>query len=221
MGRCVLTFKYEYLDYFAELKNNAELERIELMNFFDENIKNKFNDHKQIGISSKEQKIFHICYDCNIDLWNDIFIRVCSIAEKCDVNLDWEEIKYFLKFTFIWMPPGGGILPHVAHHLASMSAFNIPLRGENFISFYDETEDFKPGKKLKTYEYKNPTFLNVNKFHGVVNNSGSDRLVLKTHLTIVPWDKLKLSYMSLEKIKMFNFEVPWKRLREIPLKHIE
>lgn len=211
-------FRYRYHDWFAELDSDCLELRSELNDFFEVKIRTVFRDHPIIGIDSKKQRIYHICYDCNIELWEEIFDRVVKIAKKCHVNLDWQEIKYFLKFTFIFMESGGNIAPHIAQRLPSLSAFNIPLRGRNIISFYSRTSNNTAGRNLETYEYKNPNFLNVNKFHGVSNECEEERLILKSHLTIVPWNKLLESYRSREPVKIFDFEVSWKRKYPVGVK---
>ena len=111
------------------------------------------------------------------------------------------------------MPPGGNLIPHTARAFRALSAFNMPLRGKTEINFYEHLEGHNPGNKIETHEYFNPNFLNVNRFHGIYNNTDDERMILKTHLMIVPWDKLVESYVGDKTVNMFNFTVPW---QEIP-----
>lgn len=202
--------KYRYYDWFAEINHDAPEDREELSKFFDSDVKDALGDHAIVGVDSTKQKIYHVCYDCNIKLWNKIFARVKNIAEKCEVNMDWNEIKPFLKFTFIWMPPGGDLVPHTAHHLQACSAFNIPLRGKTVIDLYDEDQNGEPGEWLESHRYHNPTFLNVNKYHGVQNNTENERMILKTHMMPVPFEYLVRSYEEDQLVSIFPFRVPWK-----------
>lgn len=203
-------FKYQHHNWFAELQEPATEERAEIDEFFENEIKPKFGQAAHIGEKNDNQVIYHVSYDDNIPIWNEIYKRVINVGDKCGVKLDWEEIKHCMKFTFIWMPPGGKLIPHTALNLRALSAFNMPLRGKTEISFYNRTEDNQPGEKRTTHRYYNPNFLNVNQFHGVENNTDHERLILKTHLLIVPWDKLVESYVGDKQVQMFDFEVPWK-----------
>ena len=151
-----------------------------------------------------------MCYDCNIPLWNELYARVTNIAIKSDVKLNWDEIKHVIRFTFIWFPPGGLLPPHTAVNFRALSAFNIPLRGKTVIDFYD-TQDNKPSDKIESHEYFNPSFLNVNRFHGVVNATENERMILKTHLMTVPWEKAIESVESDGTVNMWDFTVPWQK----------
>jgi len=86
------------------------------------------------------------------------------------------------------------------------------------ISFYqhiiNDDGKHKVGEKLETHQYFNPNFLNVNRYHGVVNDTDSERMILKSHLLIVPWQKLVQSYEGDEVTNMWDFTVPWQQ-REI------
>lgn len=209
--------RYIYKDRFAETKgyDGFSADQDELNNFFDQKIKDKFGDHSTVGVDSTKQKIYNVCYDCNIPLWNEIYKRVTNIALKSGVKLNWDEIKHCMRFTFIWMPPGGDLTPHTAHHFRALSAFNTPLRGKTEISFYEhlEQEDgtHKIGKRLETHEYFNPNFLNVNRYHGIVNDTENERMILKSHLLIVPWWKLVEAYQGEEVVNMFEDTVPWQQ----------
>ena len=209
-------FRYIFEDRFAECANDAKADREELNKFFDTSVKGKIGDHSSVGADSSKQHIYNVCYDCNIPLWNEIYQRMVNIADRCNVKLNWDEIKHCLRFTFIWMPPRGNLVPHTANKFRALSAFNIPLRGKTEISFYEHLPEHKVGKKIETHEYFHPCFLNVNRFHGIVNNTDQERMILKTHLMIVPWEKLIESYTGNDKVNMFNFVVPWQTVNIKP-----
>jgi|TARA_B100000085_G_scaffold126695_3_gene115354 hypothetical protein len=204
-----MKFEYEYEDRFAELKHDDKQMRKILDRIFKYKIQPHFEDHSTIGIGHDEQKIYHVCYDCNIELWSKIFEVVKRLGERCNVNLDWDAIRHVTKFTFIWMPPHGTLKPHTAHALRTFSAFNIPLRGITKLDMYDEDLNL-----LERREYTKPCFLNTYQPHGVNNDCNEERLILKTHLQIVPMQMLKDSYMSDKVVSPFNFEMPWRQLRK-------
>lgn len=208
-------FRFIFEDRFAETKgyDGFQADKDELNNFFETSVKGKLGDHDVVGVDSSKQLIYNVCYDCNIPLWNEIYQRVTNIALNSGVKLNWDEIKHCMRFTFIWMPPGGDLIPHTANKFRALSAFNTPLRGKTEISFYEHTDN-KPGEKLKTHEYFNPNFLNVNRFHGVVNDTDQERMILKTHLLIVPWNKLVKAYEGDDVVNIFEETVPWQQ-REV------
>ena len=205
-------FRYKFEDRYAETQGYDffESDKEELDHFFKTKIKPKIGDHAVIGTDSTKQTIYNLCYDCNIPLWNELYARVTNIARNCDVKLNWDEIKHVIRFTFIWFPPGGLLPPHTAVNFRALSAFNIPLRGKTVIDFYD-TQDNKPSDKIESHEYFNPSFLNVNRFHGVVNATNNERMILKTHLMTVPWEKAIESVESDETVNMWDFTVPWQK----------
>ena len=209
--------RYRYENYFAETMGyeGFTADKEELNNFFETKVKDNLGDHSTVGIDRSKQHIYNVCYDCNIPLWNELYKRVTNIALNSGVKLNWDEIKHCMRFTFIWMPPGGDLTPHTAHHFRALSAFNIPLRGKTEISFYEhlkqEDGTHKVGKQLATHEYFNPNFLNVNQYHGVANDTDQERMILKSHLLIVPWKKLVQSYEGDDFINMFEDTVPWQQ----------
>ena len=219
--------RYIYDDRFAETMGyeDFEADKEELDHFFETKVKGKLGDHNTVGIDSTKQHIYNVCYDCNIPLWNEIYNRVTNIALNSGVKLNWDEIKHCMRFIFIWMPPGGDLTPHTAHHFRALSAFNTPLRGKTEISFYEHVEQedgtHKVGKKLETHEYFNPNFLNVNRYHGVANDTENERMILKSHLLIVPWWKLVEAYQGDDVVNMFEDVVPWqtRQMREQSKKH--
>ena len=101
-----------------------------------------------------DQILYHISYDDNMVLLDEIFQVVKRIGENCGVKIIWEEVKHVMKFTFMYTQPLGVLHPHTAHNLIALSAFNIPLIGKTEIILYDR----KKGKNLMfpgsdTYEY--------------------------------------------------------------------
>jgi len=208
-------FRYIYEDRFAETKGyeGFAADKEEINHLFETKIKGKIADHSNVGVDSKNQHIYNLCYDCNMPVWEELYQRVVNVATKSSVKLNWDEIRHCIRFTFIWMPPGGNLIPHTARAFRALSAFNMPLRGKTEINFYEHLEGHNPGNKIETHEYFNPNFLNVNRFHGIYNNTDDERMILKTHLMIVPWDKLVESYVGDKTVNMFNFTVPW---QEIP-----
>lgn len=209
-------FRYIYEDRFAETKgyDGFKADQEEINHFFETKVKGKIGDHSSVGVDSSKQHIYNVCYDCNIPLWNELYERVVNVGNRSGVKLNWDEIKHCMRFTFIWMPPGGDLIPHTANRFRALSAFNMPLRGKTEISFYEHTSDNKVGKNLETHEYFNPNFLNVNRFHGIVNDTDNERMILKSHLMIVPWQKLVHAYEGSEVVNMWDFTVPWQQ-REI------
>lgn len=189
-----MQLRYQCEDRFAETMGYADFEedKQELYTFFNEVILPKFNSHDLVGFPDGDQIVYHICYDCNIELWHEIWKRVSNIGRKCDIKIDWEEIKHLMKFTFMYTKPGGTLHPHTAHNLRALSAFNIPLVGKTEIILYDRKGGKNlmfPGSDIYEYarhEYIYPCFLNVNKLHGVENKSDEPRIILKTHMLITP-----------------------------------
>ena len=211
-------FRFKFEDRYAETQGYDEFaaDKDELNNFYETKVKGQMADHTTVGIDSTKQHIVNVCYDCNIPLWMEIFERVTNIGNKSGVKLNWDEIKHCLRFTFIWMPPGGDLEPHTAAYFRALSAFNIPLRGKTEISFYDhipneDGTDSIGDKVGPTHEYFNPSFLNVNRFHGVVNDTPNERMILKTHLLIVPWQKAIQSVEGDDTVNMWDFTVPWQQ----------
>ena len=213
-------FRFKFEDRYAETQGYDEFaaDKDELNNFYETRVKGQMADHTTVGIDSSKQHIVNVCYDCNIPLWMEIFERVTNIGNKSGVKLNWDEIKHCMRFTFIWMPPGGDLAPHTAAYFRALSAFNIPLRGKTEISFYDHVPNEDGGDDVgdkvgPTHEYFNPSFLNVNRFHGVVNDTPNERMILKTHLLIVPWQKAIQSVEGDDTVNMWDFTVPWQQAK--------
>jgi hypothetical protein len=187
-----MKLKYQCEDRFAETMgyDGFEADKEELYHFFETKVKPKFDNHDIVGMDHGEQTLYHVCYDCNMELWQEIWERVANIGEKCEVKIDWEEIKHLMKFTFMYTRPWGTLPPHTAHNLRALSAFNIPLVGRTEVILYDRKSGKNlmfPGSDIYEYarhEYTNPCFLNVNKLHGVENKSDEPRIILKSHMLI-------------------------------------
>jgi hypothetical protein len=209
-----MKLRYKNEDRFAETMGyeGFESDKEELKAIYNR-IKPIWNDHNKIGMDD-DQIIYHISYDDNMVLWDEIFQVVKRIGENCGVKIIWEEVKHVMKFTFMYTQPRGVLHPHTAHNLRALSAFNIPLIGRTEVILYDR----KKGKNLMfpgsdTYEYArheyfNPCFLNVNKLHGVVNNQDTERVILKCHMLITPIETMIEATEGEETIKQLPY-APW------------
>lgn len=202
-----MKFKYEHTDRFAVLKHDDPVKRKLLDRIFKYKVQPYFESHGDVTVDD-DQKIYHVCYDCNIELWSMIFEVAKRIGENCNVNLDWDALKHVTKLTYIWMPPGGKLRPHTAHALRTFSAFNIPLRGDTKLDMYDDDLNL-----IERAPYDRPCFLNTYQPHGVLNDSDKERLILKVHMQIVDMGMLKNSYCSEKTLSPFLFDMPW-RTRE-------
>jgi hypothetical protein len=202
--------RFIFENRFAELGKDDYEGRKELLEFFETTVRPQFDSGdvldgcNNIKREIDQQNIYHLCYDCNIDLWRQVYYRVRKIADNCELYINWEQIKHVLRFTFLRQPPGGFFLPHHEYHLLSLSAFNIPLKGKTEVAFYKNKEE-----EIGRHEYINPCILNTNKFHAVFNDTDQDRLILKTHLTVVPWDKVVNCYEKEKQFNLFDESVPW------------
>ena len=206
-------FKFKFENRYAETKgyNAFQEDKEELNHFFETKVKEQIGDHSTMGTDVTKQTMYNLCFDCNIPLWYELFERVVNIAENCGVKLNWDEIRHVIRFSFLWFPPHGELQPHTAVHFRALSAFNIPLRGKTIIDFYERNEHGKPGDMIKSHEYFNPSFLNVNEFHGVRNQEPYERMILKTHLMAVPWNKAIQSVEGSNTVNMFEDTVPWQK----------
>jgi hypothetical protein len=196
---------------FAELNHDEPDIRKSILEFFESKIESDIGDHDTVGLDSSQQSIHHLCYDCHIDKWNQLFELFVPLALSCQVNLDWRALKPFMRFSFIGMKPGGKLPPHIGHYLPCLTAFNIPLKGCNSIEVFETSENFKMGRSLGQFSYTNPIFLNVYNFHSSFNPGEFDRLILKVHLGFVSWSQLVESYNAERKKAVFDDSVPWAR----------
>jgi hypothetical protein len=186
----VLRYKCE--DRFAETSGYPEWEedRQELKEIY-QRIKPIWEGHNKIGMDD-DQILYHISYDDNMELWDEIFQVVKRIGERSGVKISWEEVKHVMKFTFMWTKPQGKLHPHTAHNLRALCAFNIPLIGKTEIIMYHREKGKNlmfPGSDVYEYarhEYIYPCFLNVNRLHGLENYRDEERVILKCHMLITP-----------------------------------
>jgi len=199
--------RYRYEDRFAETQgyDDFQADKLELLEFYETKVKPKFEaSHDVLKRDQDDQIVHHLCYDCNMNLWREVYERVKNIADKSGVYINWEQIKHVIKFTFLGQPPGGYFMPHVNYNLLALSAFNIPLKGKTEIALFQDNET-----EITRHEYFNPCFLNVNRPHAVFNDMPTERLILKTHMTVVPWHKLVETYETGNKFELFDEPAPW------------
>ena len=95
-------------------------------------------------------------------------------------------------------------MPHMNYNLLALSAFNIPLKGKTEIALFKDEKT-----EITRHEYFNPCFLNTNRPHAVFNDMPTERLILKTHMTVVPWNKLVETYETGKRFQLFEEPVPW------------
>ena len=199
--------RYRYEDRFAETQgyDGFQADKEELVNFYETKVRPKFDSsHDVLKRDQDDQIVHHLCYDCNMQLWREVYNRVKNIAEKSGVYVNWEQVKHVIKFTFLGQPPGGFFMPHVNYNLLALSAFNIPLKGKTEIALFQDNET-----EITRHEYVNPCFLNVNRPHAVFNDEPTERIILKTHMTVVPWHKLVEHYEAGTRFQLFEEPVPW------------
>lgn len=199
--------RYRYEDRFAETQgyNGFEADKQELVDFYENKVRPKFeNSHDVLKRDQDDQIVHHLCYDCNMQLWREVYNRVKNIAESSGVYVNWEQVKHVIKFTFLGQPPGGFFMPHVNYNLLALSAFNIPLKGKTEIALFKDNKT-----EITRHEYVNPCFLNVNRPHAVFNDEPTERLIIKTHMTVVPWHKLVEHYEAGTRFQLFDDPVPW------------
>ena len=209
--------RYQCEDRFAETNGyeGFQEDKQKLLDIYNR-IKPTWEDHGQVGVDD-DQLVYHISYDDNMELWDEIYQVVKQVGEKCGVKIVWEEVKHVMKFTFMWTKPRGRLMPHTAHNLRALSAFNIPLMGRTEIILYHRSKESSqknlmfPGKDPYEYarhEYFNPCVLNVNKLHGLVNDTDDERLILKTHMLITPIETMIKAYEGEEEILQLPY-APW------------
>lgn len=199
--------RYRYEDRFAETQgyDGFQADKQELVDFYESKVRPKFeSSHDVLKRDQDDQIVHHLCYDCNMQLWREVYNRVKNIAEKSGVYVNWEQVKHVIKFTFLGQPPGGFFMPHVNYNLLALSAFNIPLKGKTEIALFKDNET-----EITRHEYINPCFLNVNRPHAVFNDEPTERLIIKTHMTVVPWHKLVEHYEAGTRFQMFDEPAPW------------
>lgn len=206
--------RYKLEGKFAETSgyDDWETDKYKLLEIYNR-IKPEWEDHGNVGVDD-DQLLYHICYDCNMELWDEIYQIVKDIGEKSGVWINWEEVKHVMKFTFMWTKPQGKLMPHTAHNLRALSSFNIPLKGKTEIILYDRANGKNlmfPGSdtyEVDRHEYIYPGFLNVNGLHGLENNTDEERIILKTHMLITPIERMIESVEGDEVIQQLPY-APW------------
>jgi hypothetical protein len=161
----------------------------------DENPINTY--HVDYGITRQYKDWMWLCKFTE-DLFRDM-------GSKADLN----EFKHTLKFDFIRMPSAKVLAPHTASYLRAACSINVPIRGKTVIDLYEDHPDdpHREGRKIASHRYTSPILLNVNQFHGVYNKSNSERMVLKIHLMVLPYDRLVKSFS--EPVRCFDWDPPW------------
>lgn len=202
--------KYIAENRFVELDGDVDVLMAEIRTYFDEHI---VKDIKRSEMSG--ETTYHIDYG-DVDemkhwLWLKEHVIKTMVQLGCKLNFN--EFMHTLKFTFIQLEPGGSLPPHTASYIRAMSAFNIPLKGTTKIDLYADNfmKPREAGRHIVRHHYTNPCLLNVNQFHGVVNDADTTRLILKTHLMVVPFDKLVESFKN--PVRIFDFKMPWSHNR--------
>jgi hypothetical protein len=207
--------RYKCEDRFAETSGYPEWkeDQKELRDLYRDKVKPYLEGHNKIGMDD-DQILYHVCYDCNMELWDEIYQIVKRIGERSNVKINWEEIKHVIKFTFMWTKPQGKLNPHTAHNLRALCAFNIPLIGKTEIIMYDRKKGKNlmfPGSDIYEYarhEYIYPCFLNVNRLHGLENYQDEERVILKTHMLITPIEDLIAATEGKDEVKQLKW-APW------------
>tara|TARA_B100001094_G_C18135165_1_gene774629 strand:- start:243 stop:923 length:681 start_codon:yes stop_codon:yes gene_type:complete len=206
-------FKYEFPNRLYEVDYDHTAEQIELEDYFDTHIDNPYYDDVNGG--KVALRTYHIDYGIPKQykdfMWlGDYTDRLFkAMGSQVDIN----EFKHTLKFDFIRMEHGHILPPHTASYVRACCSINVPIRGRFKIDIYEDNEEnpHTYGKKLDRLEYTSPILLNVNQFHGVVNDEPEERLVLKIHLMVLPYDRLVRSFS--EPVKCFDWTVPWSNKR--------
>lgn len=206
--------RYNLEGRFAETEGYPEWkeDQSDLLAKYNE-IKKVWQDHNKIGVD-EDQELYHISYDDNMELWDEVWQIVKRIGERSGININWEEIKHVTKFTFMWTKPNGKLMPHTAHNLRAACSMNIPLKGRTEIILYDRKNGKNlmfPGSdtyELDRHEYIYPAFLNVNGLHGLENNEDDERIILKCHMLITPIETMVEACSSEETIRQLPY-APW------------
>jgi hypothetical protein len=192
----------------AEVDYDASEEIAKINDYFNRNLRYLRNE-------TAGQETYHIDYGNIIDMPHWIWLANMfeQFMKEMGSCLDMNQIKHMLKFSFIRMPPHGVLPPHTASFLRAMSSINIPLRGKCIIDLYGDKKGNRhvAGDKIISHHYTSPICLNVNEFHGVVNNTDEERMMLKVHLLATPWTKLvnSFEYDDDHIANTFDFPMPW------------
>lgn len=202
--------KKVYGNRLAEINHDISGEIESINAFFDEHI-----DNDRYKKDTGGQITYHIDYGDIDEMQHWIFLTntVEQLMKDMGSSLDFNEFKHTLKYTFIRMPPHGVLPPHTASFIRAMCSLNIPLRGKTIIDLYEDGKEdpHRSGDYIASHHYTSPIVLNVQEFHGVVNNSDDERMILKVHIPIIPWQDVVDSFSK--PIKVFDYDVPWGNVR--------
>lgn len=202
-------FKYEYPNRLYEVNYDHSLEKQMLNNFFDERIDNDY--YSDVNGGDAALRTYHVDYGIpkQYDDWMWLANYAEDLFESMGSKADFMEFKHTLKFDFIRMSADNILPPHTASYVRACCSVNVPMRGHCKIDIYEDNKEnpHTYGDKLDRHEYTSPILLNVNQFHGVVNDEPTERMVLKIHLMTLPYERLVKSFS--EPVKCFDWEVPW------------
>lgn len=211
-------FKYELPNRLYEINYDHSAEKKELDDFFSERIDNEYYDDYTGG--GAKVRTYHIDY--GLPKHQEDWIWLANYSERLFKSMgsqvDFMEFKHTLKFDFIRVGPGEILPPHTASYIRACCSVNVPIRGRCKIDLYEDhrRRPHLHGQKLARHEYTSPVLLNVNQFHGVVNDEDTERMVLKIHMMVLPYDRLVKSFS--EPVKCFDWQVPWSYERGTPQK---
>ena len=202
-------FKYEYENRLYEVNYDATVEKQKLNSFFDQQIDNDY--YSDVNGGAVAIQTYHIDYGIpkQYDDWMWLANYAKDLFASMGSRVDFNEFKHTLKFDFIRMTPDKILPPHTASFIRSCCSVNVPMRGRCKIDIYEDNKEnpHSYGDKLDRHEYTSPILLNVNQFHGVVNDEPMERMVLKIHLMVLPYERLVKSFY--EPVKCFDWNVPW------------
>ncbi len=159
---------------------------------------------------------YHIDYGplADRDAWFFLTRQFVKMMKEMGSTLDFDHFKHTLKFTFISLPPQHVLVPHTAAYIRAMCSINVPLRGTTKIDLYRDNiaSPHQAGKHIIKHHYTSPIVLNVNQFHGVINDDEDTRLVLKVHMMVTPFQDV-IDSLGGDKVKIFKTPLPWNKLR--------
>ena len=204
-------FKHLTDNRLAELDYDASKYADVIRDYFDNEIM-----FRNIDYMSGE-KTYHIDYGPVNDreAWFFLTKNFVHMMKDAGSTLDFDQFKHTLKYTFISLPPGHILVPHTAAYIRAMCSVNIPLKGITKIDLYEDAiiNKHEAGRHILKHHYTNPIILNVNQFHGVINDADTERVVLKIHMMVTPFNAVRRSFEG-EKIDIFSqHQMPWNKFR--------
>ena len=206
-------FKYENPNRLYEVDYDVSVKGKELDDFFTAEIDNDYYDDVNGGDAAL--RTYHVDYGIpkQYDHWKWLANWTGELFKDMGSQVDFNEFKHILKFDFIRMAPENVLPPHTASFVRACCSINVPLRGTCKIDLYEDdvNDPHKAGKHLDRHHYTSPILLNVNQYHGVINDAPDERMVMKIHLMTLPYDRLVKSFY--EPVKNFDFDVPWSYTR--------